>query len=127
MMKLSPSPSPESTLLPQSARLGFPSALPNHLLLRSPSSLSDVSRPSNVQQRSRSASSQSVRSPKNSTLVVRSAFSLFPNLFTPNKKKKDREALKVELLEAISPLDRGASASSDEISRVEEVKDFFDS
>jgi hypothetical protein len=53
--------------------------------------------------------------------AARSAFSFLPNLFSPPNKRKDREALKLELLGTVAPLDRGTSASPDDISRVEEV------
>lgn len=42
---------------------------------------------------------------------------LFPFL----QKKKDKEVVKKELLEAIAPLDRGAAASAEDIARVDEV------
>lgn len=42
---------------------------------------------------------------------------LFPFL----QKKKDKEVVKKELLEAIAPLDRGAAATAEDIARVDQV------
>ncbi|KAG0555364.1 hypothetical protein KC19_12G164400 [Ceratodon purpureus] len=42
---------------------------------------------------------------------------LFPFL----QKKKDKEVVKKELLEAIAPLDRGAAATAEDIARVDEI------
>ena len=42
---------------------------------------------------------------------------LFPFL----QKKKDKEVVKKELLEAIAPLDRGAAATAEDAARVDEV------
>ncbi|XP_031491509.1 probable plastid-lipid-associated protein 4, chloroplastic isoform X2 [Nymphaea colorata] len=48
----------------------------------------------------------------------RTAASLFPFL---KKKKKDTDALKEELLEAIAPLDRGAQATEEDQKRVDQI------
>ncbi|RWR92835.1 putative plastid-lipid-associated protein 4, chloroplastic isoform X1 [Cinnamomum micranthum f. kanehirae] len=49
----------------------------------------------------------------------RNRVSFFPSFL--KKKGKDSEALKEELLEAISPLDRGAEASPDDKDRVDQI------
>ncbi|CAN6479966.1 unnamed protein product [Victoria cruziana] len=48
----------------------------------------------------------------------KTAASLFPFL---KKKKKDTDALKEELLEAIAPLDRGAEATEEDQERVDQI------
>ena len=48
--------------------------------------------------------------------------SFFPAFFT---KTQDAKALKLELLEAIEPLDRGADASPEDQQRIDQVCSYF--